>query len=161
MKTLPDDFKAKLSKFWVVQKTANKFSSMPIDQCHEQNNAIVEGEGGMIGLTENPTTFRKWAVAAPEQSHLIKEFESTFLDAQEVKNTDHHSQTTSSHKRCKQDVISLLAGFKNYGNTFKEICPEQLEIHTRKILLSKMLCQWCSLLYNLGKSNISNLFNKG
>ena len=91
MKTLPDNFEAKFSKFWVVQKTANKFSSKPIDQCHEQNNVTVKGEGDMVGLTENPTTFRKWAAAAPEQSRLIKEFESTFLDVEEIKNTDHHS----------------------------------------------------------------------
>ena len=48
---------------------------------------------------------------------LIKEFESTFLDVEEVKNTDHPSQTTE---------------FKKYGNPFKEICPELLEIHTHK-----------------------------
>ena len=75
IKTLPGDFKAEFSKFWVVRETTNKFSSIPIDQCHEQNNAIAKREGGMIGLTESPTTFRKWAIAAPEQSHLIKEFE--------------------------------------------------------------------------------------
>ena len=27
----------------VIQKTANRFSAMPIDQAHEQNNALVKG----------------------------------------------------------------------------------------------------------------------
>ena len=27
---------------------------MPIDQAHEQNNLIVKGSDGAVGLTENP-----------------------------------------------------------------------------------------------------------
>ena len=40
---------------WVVSKTCNRFSSIPIDQVHEQENAKMKGKGGIIGLTENPT----------------------------------------------------------------------------------------------------------
>ena len=46
-----EEFKA--GKF-VIYKTSNKFSAMAIDQCHEQNNALVKGSGGAIGLTGNP-----------------------------------------------------------------------------------------------------------
>ena len=35
-------------------KTSNKLSAMSIDQWHEQNNALVKGSGGAIGLTGNP-----------------------------------------------------------------------------------------------------------
>ena len=31
---------------WVVAKTANRFSSIQIDQAHEQNNALVKSSGG-------------------------------------------------------------------------------------------------------------------
>ena len=34
----------KSGKF-VVHKTSNKFSRMAIDQCHEQNTAVVKGSG--------------------------------------------------------------------------------------------------------------------
>ena len=37
---------------WVVHKTKNRFSAMPIDQAHEQNNAIVKESGGAVGLTQ-------------------------------------------------------------------------------------------------------------
>ncbi len=37
---------------WIIQKTSNRFSSIAIDQAHEQNNAIVKGSGGAVGLTE-------------------------------------------------------------------------------------------------------------
>ena len=53
---------------WVVQKTKNRFSAMPIDQAHEQNNALVKGSGGAIGLLQNPVTLRKWLLAGPEQA---------------------------------------------------------------------------------------------
>jgi len=43
---------------WVVQKTI-RFSAMPIDQAHEQNSELIKSTGGAIGLTENPSTFRK------------------------------------------------------------------------------------------------------
>ena len=57
------EFKA--GKF-VIYKTSNKFSAMVIDQCHEQNNALVKGSGGAIGQTGNPGALRRWTVAGPE-----------------------------------------------------------------------------------------------
>ena len=56
---------------WVVSKTMNRFSAMPIDQCHEQNNEVVKGSGGAVGLTENPSAFQKWMLAGPEQARLF------------------------------------------------------------------------------------------
>ncbi len=61
MKSLPDAIREDFKKFWVVPKTRNKFSSMPIDQAHEQNNQLVKGLGGAVGLTENPVAFRRWS----------------------------------------------------------------------------------------------------
>lgn len=55
----PEEFHA--GKF-VVHKTSNKFSAMPIDHCHEQNNALVKGSGGAVGLTENPGALQRWMV---------------------------------------------------------------------------------------------------
>ena len=52
MKLLPDHVRSDLMKFLVISsKTHNKFSLM---QVHEQNNKLVKGSGGAIGLTENP-----------------------------------------------------------------------------------------------------------
>jgi hypothetical protein len=36
---------------------------MVIDQAHEQSNAVVKGDGGAIGLTEDSATLRRWMVA--------------------------------------------------------------------------------------------------
>ena len=64
---------------WVIPKTSNRFSCIPIDQAHEQNDETVKGSGGAVGLTENPLAFRKWMVNGPEQAHLIKEFEEEYI----------------------------------------------------------------------------------
>ena len=56
-----------------------KLSSMPIDQTHEQNNELVKGSGWAVGLTENPSVFRKWMIARPEQARFLKEFEQEFI----------------------------------------------------------------------------------
>ena len=41
---------------FVVHKTRWVFSSIPIDQAHEQNNAFIKGDGGVVGLTDNLST---------------------------------------------------------------------------------------------------------
>ena len=47
---------------------------MAIDQCHEQNNAIIKGSGGAVGLTDNPPALRRWMVAGPEVARMTAEF---------------------------------------------------------------------------------------
>ena len=59
----------------VAYKTKHCFSSIALDQAHGQNNALVKGSGGAVGLTENPVAFRRWMVAGPEISRLIEQFE--------------------------------------------------------------------------------------
>ena len=54
------------------------FSVISIDQCHEQMNTLVKGEGGAVGLTEDPQALERWLVAGPEISQLILEFEYSF-----------------------------------------------------------------------------------
>ena len=39
---------------FTVQKTGHTFSSMALDQTHEQLNEVITGDGGAVGLTENP-----------------------------------------------------------------------------------------------------------
>jgi hypothetical protein len=60
---------------FTVQKSKRVFSSIPLDQAHEQNNACVKGDGGAVGLTEDPSALRRWMVAGPEVARVIGEFE--------------------------------------------------------------------------------------
>ena len=55
MKSLPNTVKDEFEKcsHWVLSKTMNKFSAIPFDQAHEQENKI----GGAEGLTVKPVAF--------------------------------------------------------------------------------------------------------
>ena len=44
---------------FVTQKTGNKFSAMAHDQVQEQLNAMVKGDGGVIGITNKDKTLRR------------------------------------------------------------------------------------------------------
>jgi hypothetical protein len=41
---------------------------------HEQLNAMVKGDGGVIGITENESSFRRWMVAGPEIAQLLIDY---------------------------------------------------------------------------------------
>ena len=61
---------------FVVHKSSNKFSAMAINQCHEQNNALIKESGGAVGLVTNPGALRRWMVAGPEVVRMVNEFEA-------------------------------------------------------------------------------------
>ena len=60
---------------FVTRKRSRKFSSLAHDQVHEQQNAIVKGDGGIIGITEHEAALKRWMVAGPEISQLLSEYE--------------------------------------------------------------------------------------
>lgn len=131
LKSLPENIKEEFQKFWVIPKTQNKFSSMPIDQAHEQNNELVKGSGGAIGLTENPTAFKRWMVAGPEQARLIQEFESQYLHDVGPSSFQQHEQGPARQESFRQQVSSLYTTITSMGNPFIDDCPELLVLSTR------------------------------
>jgi hypothetical protein len=73
--TLPDVFQQfNLGKF-TVHRSVRAFSGMAIDHAHEQLNAVVKGDGGVIGLTENDDALARWIVSGPDVARLLAEFE--------------------------------------------------------------------------------------
>ena len=61
---------------FVTHKSRREFSAIAIDQAHEQNNALIKGDGGAVGLTEDPGALWRWMVAGPELSRLIAGYEA-------------------------------------------------------------------------------------
>ena len=59
----PTAFSEFVNGKFVVKKTTRRFSAISIDQAHEQNNALVKGDGGAVGLTENPAALHRWMVS--------------------------------------------------------------------------------------------------
>ena len=49
--------------------------AVAFDQVHEQNNAVVRGDGGAVGLTEDQEQLRRWMLKGPDVQGLLHEFE--------------------------------------------------------------------------------------
>ena len=65
---------------FVTQKTRRKV--------HEQLNAIVKGDGGIIGITENEAALTRWMVSGPETARLVMEYDEKH--SLKRKDTDRH-----------------------------------------------------------------------
>lgn len=104
---------------FAVKKTTHNFSAIAIDQAHEQNNASVKGDGGAVGLTENPAALRRWMVSGPELARVIAEFEVT-TDKRKKTDTRHHEQAKHVQKAFGRDVKAMTDTIQSMGNPFSE-----------------------------------------
>lgn len=129
----PTSIQQQFRNNWVVSKTQNRFSSIPIDQAHEQLNAMVKGKGGVIGLTESPTALQRWLLCGPELARCITEFENEI--EHEIGGSRgkflHHEEGLAAQKNFKQQVNSLVDVINAFGNPFEDDCPELLVLNTR------------------------------
>ena len=82
---------------FVVHKTKRPFSTIAIDHAHKQHNKIVKGDGGAVGLLQNPRALLRWMVAGPELARAIEEFEINCLNHCsgniDTSNLKHHEDT--------------------------------------------------------------------
>lgn len=133
----PDVLAELKSGKFVVHKTSNKVSAMSVDQCHEQNNAVVKGSGGAIGLTGNPGALRRWMVAGPEIARITTEFEEQAIRGHGLCSRIghlHHDQKPGVQAAFMKDVRTLIAVFQEMGNPFLENTQDLLVLDTRDIM---------------------------
>ena len=122
---------------FTVRKTRRRFSSMAIDQAHEQNNvAAVKSDGGAVGLTQNPEALRRWMVAGPEVVRMTAEFEASIagMHKKVSSETGHHEQTKSNQVTFAQHVKGLVEVMEEMGNPFLEESKALLRLDTRDII---------------------------
>ena len=106
------------------------FSSIAIDQAHEQMNACIKGDGGAVGLTDNPSALLRWMVAGPEVARLIQEFE---IGSKKSDSTHHHDQTRSVQVSFIKDVCSLVTAMEHFGNPFEEESDGLIVLHSKEL----------------------------
>ena len=124
----PDVYAEFRNGSFVVHKTKRLFSSIALDHAHEQVNAVVEGEGGAVGLTENPAALRRWIVAGPQLARMNEEFEEV-ISASESQN--HHENQPAIQSAFDKDAVNLVPSFEELGSPFKEV-GEDLIVPTQK-----------------------------
>ncbi|KAK0061126.1 hypothetical protein Bpfe_009287 [Biomphalaria pfeifferi] len=105
---------------FVLQKTSRPFSKMALDQAHEQNNAIIKGEGGAVGLTENPSAWRRWMIGGPEVSKVLQDLELSFEIKRSKESDQHHEQDKGFQENFKAAVCRLMDVIQETGNPFLE-----------------------------------------
>ena len=136
MKCFPSPIKDEFEKqcHWVLSKTNNRFSAIPVDQAHEQENAYIKGSGGCIGFTGNAAAFRRWMLSGPELARLQKQFEEQYMygaDPEHSRNFQNHKQGLSAQKTFQKQVNSLFNTFIKMGNPFLDDFPEQVTLDNR------------------------------
>ena len=72
-----------------------------------------------MGLTENPSAFRHWMVAGPEQACLLNEFESQLSGHYDEENVH---QSVSVLELFKNHVCVLYSSIINMGNLVLNTC---------------------------------------
>ncbi|KAJ8396338.1 hypothetical protein AAFF_G00019150 [Aldrovandia affinis] len=118
---------------FTVKKTTHAFSAIALDQAHEQNNALVKGDGGAVGLTENPAALRRWMVSGPEMARLISEFQATTEKRMKKTELKHHEQTKHTQVAFARDVRALTRVMGEMGNPFCEDSKDLLVLDSRDL----------------------------
>ncbi|ELU07992.1 hypothetical protein CAPTEDRAFT_216620 [Capitella teleta] len=140
MMDLQNNHPAIMSEFqtgnFVVQKTRRRFSAIALDHCHEQNNAVIKGSGGAVGLTENPSALKRWIVAGPEITRLITEFEDGERGDQDAQAAQpHHEQRPAVQKKFATEVKALTSVLMEIGNPFNEDTEDLFVLDTKEIVV--------------------------
>ena len=118
---------------WVVKKTNNRFSAMPIDQAQEQNIALVKGSGGAVGLTEIHHLFESGCLLAQKQVRLLTEFDAQYMSEVSDKYS-HHEEGLSVQRTFKQQVLALVETIEDMGNPFLDCTVELLSLDKRHVI---------------------------
>lgn len=152
--THPDIYQEFEKGNFAIRKTESKFLNIAIDQAHEQNNAIVKGDGGAIGLTEDPDALRRWMVAGPKISRLIDEFTGLCGNVNE-KRKKHHEETHAAQKDCYAKVNRLLVTLSEMGNPFEEESSDLYSLDTKDVLETEIADEISKILRLREGDNIS------
>ena len=119
---------------FTVRKTTRDFSALAIDQAHEQNNALVKGDGGAVGLTENPSALKRWMLCGPEMARLVSEFEGSSDASSRWSQAKHHEQTKTSQTLYVTEASALKTVIAEMGNPFSETGNDLIILDTRDIV---------------------------
>ena len=112
----PDVYADFVGGNFVTRKTSHKFSSLAHDEVHEQQNAIVKGDGGIIGITENEAALKRWMVAGPEISRLLSEYEEKHTHRR-VDDDRHHEQIPSTPKKFALNTKTVVEAIEELRMT--------------------------------------------
>ena len=95
-----------MSGAFAVRKSTHAFSAIAMDHVHKQENASIKGDGGVIGLTENPSALRRWMIGGPELVRMITGYEEQLSSEMSTK---HHKQIPSVQNTFLKNVKNFVS----------------------------------------------------
>ena len=101
---------------FIVHTIKHIFSSVALDHMHKQVNVLAKGEGGAVGLTQDPAALQRW---------MIGEFESL----EDGHNCQHHEQNPRVQSAFTQYRLHVISAFEELNNPFAEEGPELMALH--------------------------------
>ena len=140
---------------FVIHKSRREFSALVIDQAHEHNNAVIKGDGGATGLTEDESAFQRWMVTGPEVSGLAARYEAMSGMKDATYSSRHHEQTLTAQKSFFEKVKSLSAVMQEMGNPFQEESANLLVLDT-KIIADPALGEMVATHHRRGKEQFES-----
>lgn len=154
----PDIYGKFVSGFFTVAKSQRKFSSIAIDQAHEQLNAVIKGDGGAVGLTSSDISLSRWTVAGPEIVRILKEFEGNnhFSSSGDVQ---HHEQSPAFQRRFATDVHVVLQNLYD-DNTFFVVSSSDLVVLCSRVLANPSVSQSVTLARETGVDQMNKFINE-
>lgn len=108
---------------FTVKKTNSAYSSMGIDQAHEQANCkIKDVKGGLAFMNRSKEeSMLKWALSCPELLRIIEECEVS--DDKEKK---HHESSPSFQSNFVSDCRKVTSAIRDVFNPFDSSAPKDL-----------------------------------
>ena len=143
---------------FVTQKSSHNFSALAHDQIHEQQNAIMKFDGGIIGITENEGALHRWMVAGLEIARILNESEDQFQRQKQI-DAHHHEQLPSIQKSFASDLNNTISTFTKLGNPFSKDSKNLYVLDTKVIMSDKVVATVWSV-ENIGKTEFSEFVKK-
>lgn len=112
-------------------KSQRNFSAIALDEAHEQENAVIKGSGGIIGITSDQKSLQDWQLASPEISKYIVQYEQQY-DTSKEKNL-HHQQTATLNRKFIENVRKLVHAMDELHSPFVATYSELHNLYTKQV----------------------------
>ena len=152
----PDVFEAFSNGKFSFDKTTRGFSSMALDQLHEQNNEVIKGVQGATDVMnrEDQVGVERWGLCSPELAVIASNFHKT-SGKHESEKTKHHEDTAAFQKRFSRDVLNVTRAMVD--NPFQQ--DTLVKIDNTKVMYDSIVVTHLTELLPKGQKQFETFWN--
>ena len=128
--------KMNFARLILLLKSNPAFYSIGEDHAHEQNNKVIKGDGGAIGIFDHEEALLEWAVCGPEIADKFQDLPDIYID-------DcyqfHHQNTDNFEKTFRNDSNKLFGDFLRNGNSLVECEQDLVNVVSKNVVNTESL----------------------